>query len=96
MRFEEAMQKLENITRDLEGGNLSLEESLKKFEEGMELVGFCEQKLEEIEKRIRFLTTKEDKLKLEAQEPVNKKREKKGSSQREVENGLLFKQKNHK
>ncbi|HSH13109.1 MAG TPA: exodeoxyribonuclease VII small subunit, partial [Desulfurivibrionaceae bacterium] len=32
--FEESLERLEQITEELEGGNLSLEESLKKFDEG--------------------------------------------------------------
>ena len=37
MNFEEAMQELETITRELEKGDLSLDESVKKFEKGMEV-----------------------------------------------------------
>ncbi len=37
-KFEEAMEKLENIVQDLESGDLSLEDSLKNFEEGMNLL----------------------------------------------------------
>lgn len=66
MNFEEAIEKLEKITQDLEEGNLSLEESLKKFEEGMRLVNFCEQKLEEVEKRVKLLMKENGKLKLES------------------------------
>lgn len=73
MNFEEAMEKLEEITRDLEEGNLSLEESLEKFEEGMRLVNFCEKKLEEMEKRIKLIVKDEGKLKIESwQQSENK------------------------
>ncbi len=57
-KFEEAMQRLEDIVQDLEGGNLSLEESLKIFEEGMKLVRFCSQKLEEAEQKVNLLIKK--------------------------------------
>ena len=39
--FEEMMQNLEMIAKDLESGNLSLNESVKKFEEGMEISKEC-------------------------------------------------------
>lgn len=51
-KFEEAMERLEKIVQDLEDGDLSLEESLKVFEEGMGLVKFCSEKLEEVEQRV--------------------------------------------
>jgi len=53
--FEAAMQRLEDIVQRLEGGELLLEESLKAFEEGMKLVKFCSQKLEEVEKKVTVL-----------------------------------------
>ncbi|RLE14687.1 exodeoxyribonuclease VII small subunit [Candidatus Aerophobetes bacterium] len=81
MNFEEAMQKLEKITQDLEEGNLPLEESLKKFEEGMRLVNFCEKKLEEVEKRIKILIKEEDKLRLESWQPVEEKEENKSDNE---------------
>jgi exodeoxyribonuclease VII small subunit len=54
-KFEEAMARLEEIVRDLEEGQLPLEDSLKFFEEGMKLVKFCSNKLEEAEKKINIL-----------------------------------------
>lgn len=53
--FEEAMKRLEEIVRGLEGGELSLENSLEIFEEGMKLVSFCSNKLEEVEKKVTML-----------------------------------------
>jgi exodeoxyribonuclease VII small subunit len=50
--FEESMKRLEEIVRDLEGGDLTLEESLRVFEEGMVLVKFCSEKLEEVEQKV--------------------------------------------
>lgn len=50
--FEVAMKKLEKIVEELESGDLSLEKSLKKFEEGMALSKFCTSKLEEIESKV--------------------------------------------
>jgi exodeoxyribonuclease VII small subunit len=53
--FEQSLKQLEQIVRELESGDLSLELAIKKFEEGMELSKFCTQKLEETERRITLL-----------------------------------------
>ena len=53
--FEEMMESLENIAKDLESGNLSLDESVKKFEEGMEISKKCSKILENAEKKISIL-----------------------------------------
>jgi exodeoxyribonuclease VII small subunit len=55
MTFEKAMKKLEEIVQELEAGQLSLEESLKKFQEGVKLSKFCSSKLDETEKKITLL-----------------------------------------
>lgn len=54
-KFEDAMNKLEKIVSKMEEGDISLEESLKLFEEGIKLSRFCNQKLEEAEKRVEIL-----------------------------------------
>ena len=64
MKFEEAMEKLQKITQELEQENLPLEESLQKFEEGMKLASFCEKKLEEVEKKIQILVKEGNTLRL--------------------------------
>lgn len=53
--FEDMMKDLEKIAKDLESGELSLDESVKKFEEGMELSKSCSKILEDAEKRITVL-----------------------------------------
>lgn len=53
--FEKAFQQLEKIVARLEGEELSLDESLKLFEEGIGLSRFCHQKLEEVEKKIEMI-----------------------------------------
>ncbi len=58
--FEKAMKQLERIVEELESGTLSLEKSLKKFEEGMALSRYCNEKLEETERRITLLTADEE------------------------------------
>jgi exodeoxyribonuclease VII small subunit len=58
-KFEEALNKLEEIVRKLEGGDLSLEESLKAFEEGIRLSGLCGRKLDEAQRRVEILLKEE-------------------------------------
>jgi len=53
--FEESMKQLEQIVEELEDGDLPLEDSLKKFEEGVLLSKFCFQKLDETEKKVSLL-----------------------------------------
>lgn len=55
MNFEEAMKGLEQIAGELEKGNLNLDESVTKFEEGMKLSKICSDILEDAEKRISIL-----------------------------------------
>lgn len=53
--FEQSIKQLEQIVVELESGELTLEQAIKKFEEGMELSKFCSQKLEETERKITLL-----------------------------------------
>lgn len=53
--FETSMERLKKIVEELEAGGLTLEESLKKFEEGVKLTQFCLRKLDEAEKQIEML-----------------------------------------
>jgi exodeoxyribonuclease VII small subunit len=57
--FEDAMKRLEEIVETLGGGNLSLEDSLKMFQEGMELCKICNEKLDEAEYKVEKLMEKE-------------------------------------
>jgi len=59
-KFETSLKKLEDIVKRLEGGSLSLEESLKAFEEGVKHSAFCSGKLEEAEQRIEILLKQKD------------------------------------
>lgn len=54
-KFEDALGKLEKIVSKLEEGDIPLEESLKLFEEGIRLSRFCNQKLDEAEKKVEIL-----------------------------------------
>ncbi len=58
IKFEDAMKKLEKIVEDLENGNLSLDDSLKKYEEGIQLSQFCTKKLNEAQKKVQVLSKK--------------------------------------
>ncbi len=59
MSFEEAMKRLETIAEMLGEGKLSLEDSLKIFEEGMGLCKFCNKALDEAEYKVEKLMEKE-------------------------------------
>jgi exodeoxyribonuclease VII small subunit len=56
IKFEKALEKLEKIVEDLESGDISLDEALKKYEEGVELSRACQKKLQQAEKKIEILT----------------------------------------
>jgi exodeoxyribonuclease VII small subunit len=60
--FEEALAKLEQITKELEEGDLSLEESLQYFDEGVKLAEQCSSKLNDAQKKIEILLKKNDGL----------------------------------
>lgn len=64
-KFESALEELEQVVEQLESAELSLEDSLSAFEKGVGLVRFCNQKLNEVEKKIEMLVKdKEGKLQL--------------------------------
>jgi exodeoxyribonuclease VII small subunit len=58
--FEESMKKLETIVEELDTGDHSLEESLKKFEEGLKLGKECKEILDKAELRVRKLVETDD------------------------------------
>jgi len=60
IKFEEALKKLEKIVSELEDGNLSLDESLGKYEEGISLSKMCSKKLELAKKKVELLLKSED------------------------------------
>jgi exodeoxyribonuclease VII small subunit len=57
--FEDAMKRLEEVVVTLGEGNLSLEDSLKMFQEGMGLCKICNKKLDEAEYKVEKLMEKE-------------------------------------
>ena len=60
MTFEESMARLEQIVRALERGDAQLDESLKLFQEGTELVRSCGEMLEKAEMQIKTVMTAAD------------------------------------
>lgn len=69
LSFERAMERLEALVEALEGENVPIEEALKHFEEGMELVGVCEKKLHEVRKRVEQILEKKGDGPSEDEEP---------------------------
>ncbi len=61
VKFEDKIQELENITKELEGEELTLDESISKFETGMKLSKECKEMLDNVEKRITILIDGEEK-----------------------------------
>lgn len=54
-KFEESLKKLEELVKKMEAGDLTLDESLKAFEEGIRLIRFCTRKLDETERKVEIL-----------------------------------------
>jgi len=73
-KFEEALGRLEDIVKKMEAGDMTLEESLKAFEEGIKLARLCSRKLDEAERRMEILIKQEEEIvikpfKVEENEP---------------------------
>ena len=67
LKFEAAIEDLEQVVEQLESGDLSLEDALAAFERGVGLVRYCNQKLSEVEKKVELLVRdKEGQLQLKA------------------------------
>ncbi len=54
--FERAMDRLEAIVDEMESGKMMLEDLIVRYEEGMKLVGICQERLASAEKRIEIIT----------------------------------------
>lgn len=75
-KFEAALEDLELVVEQLETGELSLEDSLEAFEKGVGLVKYCNQKLDEVEKKVEILVKdKEGKLQLKALEELPREKD---------------------
>lgn len=60
--FEQSLARLEQVVREMEGGQLSLEKMMSHFEEGSALVKVCGDKLNEVEAKIEMLVKKDGKF----------------------------------
>ena len=58
--FEESMGRLEQIVRAMERGDVALEESLKLFQEGPELVRSCQKLLDDAQLQVKMIMTASD------------------------------------
>ncbi len=63
--FEEQIEKLENIVKELEKGDLNLDDSVAKFEEGIKISKECNEILEKAEKKISILVNQDGEIKEE-------------------------------
>ncbi len=66
INFEKTFTELEELVKKMEGGDLSLEESLKYFERGILLTKNCQQALNKAEQKVRILLEKNSKNNLES------------------------------
>lgn len=57
--FESALEKLEVIIKELESGEVDLDNSIKKYKEAMDLLNFCNKKLEEATTSVNKIINKE-------------------------------------
>lgn len=62
MSFESALIRLEEVVRVLESGELSLDVALSTYQEGMQLVGFCRERLKNAEQRVEQVTAAQGEL----------------------------------
>ena len=63
--FESALEELEQIIERLEGGELTLEHSLKEFERGVRLSRTCHEALQQAEQRVQQLIEEDGQLRFE-------------------------------
>jgi exodeoxyribonuclease VII small subunit len=59
-KFETSLKKLEDVVKRLENGDLSLDDALKAFEEGVKHAAICSAKLNEAEKKVELLLKQKD------------------------------------
>ena len=64
-KFEKSMKRLEEIVEKMEQEELTLDESLKIFEEGVELSKLCHDKLDQVEQKMQTIVKKSDGFQLE-------------------------------
>ena len=65
LKYEEALKELEVLVESMEKGELSLEESLKAFERGIELTRRCQKSLDDAEQKVEILTREQGVVELQ-------------------------------
>ena len=70
-KFEDCLQRLEVIVNELEKGDVSLDQALQLFDEGVRLSNSCRKELEEAEGKVEILLKRNGKLQPEAFEPAS-------------------------
>ena len=73
LNFESALKELETLVATLEEGDLSLEDSLKTFEQGIKLTRTCQTALQEAEQKVQILLKDDNGLKAEPFDPDGSK-----------------------
>ena len=61
--FEKALQELEGIVKELESGNVDLDNAINKYTEAMKLAKFCSEKLNDATAKVNKILTEDDELK---------------------------------
>lgn len=69
LSFEDALKRLEQLVKEMEAGELSLDQMIGHFEEGTGLVEKCGKRLNEVERRIEKLVKKDGKIETEPFDP---------------------------
>lgn len=62
MTFEDSLKRLEEIVKDLENGNVLLDDAINKFKEAMDLSKSCNEKLKEAEENVNKILKENGKL----------------------------------
>jgi exodeoxyribonuclease VII small subunit len=88
--FEQALERLETIVREMESGELSLETMMVRFEEGQRLVKACGETLGQVERRIEILVKEGEKVVAKPFDPVRGVAEADEADDEEAPNGLPF------
>jgi len=60
--FEEALEELENIVKELESGTVDLDNAINKYTEAMKLAKFCSEKLNDATQKVNKILTEDNKL----------------------------------
>ena len=61
--FEKALQELEGIVKELESGNVDLDNAINKYTEAMKLAKFCSEKLNDATAKVNKILTEDEELK---------------------------------